>query len=725
MAVMTICHPVHASYEDVFTIDNFYYRIISETEHSVSVVGITKNPFGDLVIPTDVIINGSRYFVTEIGDGAFDGCNMTSVVIPNSVTTIGFLAFQGCDRISSVEIPASVTSISGGSFPYCASLTNILVDAGNKNYVSYDGVLYTKDMQTLHTCPAGKRGMFTIPESVTEIAYASFVGCDKVTYVNIPNSVTKIGISAFYWCSSLTSVKIPNSVKSIGNQAFVMCSSLTSVEIPNSVTEIGESAFGYCTALTSVIIPNSITAISAFTFSYCSSLASVIIPNSVTTIGESAFDGCHSLTSATLPNSVKTIGHSAFSNCRSLISVVIPNSVTSIPTYAFHGCSGLPSVTIPSSVSTIGTSAFSDCTSLTEIIVDAGNKNFVSSNGVLYTKDMRFLHTFPGGKGGTFTIPSSVTNICRSAFCGCRSLTSVEIPTSITELPTSTFDNCSELLSVAIPTSVTKIGEAAFQNCNRLSSIEIPNSVTEIGEYAFNACSSLTSVVIPSSVTDIGDRTFGWCHSLTSVVIPSSVTTIGTWVFYDCTSLKTIYSLAEVPPTIGIESFSGVPTDANIYVPNGTSSTYSNADGWDYFDQFIEVGTIDITLSAQNLNLEIGESKKLAAFVVKSDDMTIETKTWTTSNSKVAIVDNGVVTAVGEGMATVTFTVFDSYGCPHSEYCEVIVIDPAGIEDIKADEDDATAEFYTIGGVAVSGENLTPGLYIKRQNGKASKFIVK
>jgi len=170
-----------------------------------------------------------------IAVGAFIECSgLTSVAIPNSVTSIGASAFCYCSGLTSVMIPNSVTSIGSYAFAGCSSLTSV-----------------------------------TIPNNVTSIGESAFNGCSSLTSVTIPNSVTSIGESAFNGCSSLTSVTIPNSVTSIGYKIFYGCSGLTSVTIPNSVTSIGEEAFRYCSGLTSVTIPNSVTSIGSYAFQNC------------------------------------------------------------------------------------------------------------------------------------------------------------------------------------------------------------------------------------------------------------------------------------------------------------------------------------------------------------------------------------------------------------------------------------------------------------------------
>ena len=347
-----------------------------------------------------------------IAGGVFQNCpNVTSVVIPNSVTCIESQTFNKCTGLQSVSIPNSVTIIERFAFSGCTSLTTIEIPNSVTHIAEYafDGSGLTS---------------VSIPNSVKTIESGIFHKCTSLISASIPNSVVNIGNSLFMDCSNLKSVDINTTI--IPSNTFVRCSSLTEVKLGNIVNTIGDRAFQYCQALPSIVIPNSVTTIDVAAFQYCENLESVVIPNSVKTIGAQAFWGCTRLASITIPESVESIGVAAFREC-GLTSFIIPSSVTAIGGSTFAYCGHLTSVVIPNSVKSIGTQAFRQCVNLNNV-----------------------------------TIPESVESIENMAFQHCLALESIIIPSSIKSIEENAFKNCNKLSEV---TSMIKEPFDIASNC--------------------------------------------------------------------------------------------------------------------------------------------------------------------------------------------------------------------------------------------------------------------
>ena len=575
----------------VYEFGKIRYKINSG---SAVVLGMIDKYFfsGDLVVPETL----GGYSVTSIGSYAFDGCTgLTSITIPNSVTSIGDMAFY--------MVPNVVYSGTASGSPWSARALNGYIE---------DGLVYeNSSKKNLLACPSLREGTVVIPDSVTSIGnYAffrctgltsitipdgltsigggAFSGCTGLTSITIPNGVTSIGSSAFFGCSSLKKVyaasldswlkikfsgwgsnpcnngadlyfngeivkevAVPNNVTSIGDYAFSGCTGLTTITIPDSVTSIGSSAFSGCTGLTSITIPDGVTSIGSSAFSGCTGLTSITIPDSVTSIGRSAFEDCTGLTSIMIPNSVTSIGWGAFSDCRSLTSVTIGSGVTSIEDRAFSGCSSLTSITIPDSVTSIGSSAFYGCSSLKKVYaagLDSWLKiNFLISYSSAYSSSDYSSNPCHNGADLYFNgelvkdtiIPDGFAGIGSYAFSGCRSLASITIPDSMTHIENSSFVGCKNLKEIRAYNDSEKYSSVDGVLCNnekttlvlcpvgRAGEYTVPDGIKQIDDNAFSNCNDLTTIIIPDGVTSIGNNVFPLSKKTTVVCVPDSVKKIG------------------------------------------------------------------------------------------------------------------------------------------------------------------------------------------------------
>ena len=293
------------------------------------------------------------------------------------LSSIGGSSFSGCSSLTTITIPNSVTSIEAFAFNSCTGLTS---------------VYYAGDIA--QWCGIGFTGNTSNPCS---FAHNLYINNQLITELIIPNSVTSINNCAFYGCSALTSVTIGDSVTSIGVSAFAVCSGLTSVTIGNSLTLIGAYAFSGCSGITSVTLGNSVTTIDESAFNSCTSLTSIVIPNSVISIGNSAFLG-NGLTSLTIGNSVTTIGRYAFDYCSAL--TLIESLAETPPTLDSYAFSNVPK-TIPVYVPCGSLSAYQSATGWSEFTNFVGIDTEVEFWETVC--DTYTWHGTPYAESGTYT----------------------------------------------------------------------------------------------------------------------------------------------------------------------------------------------------------------------------------------------------------------------------------------------------------------------------------
>ena len=220
------------------------YDLYNHTGWEVCYIGSHLIAANQSISGTCTVKRGTK----TIAGRAFDSCSdLESIIIPDSVVSIGNHAFFSCSSLKSITIPKNVTSIGDEVFYNCFDLASINVDSDNPAYCSEGGVLYNKEKTEIMRYPKEKEGTsFAIPNGVTSISVGAFADCSSLTSVTIPDSVTSIGDSAFSECSSLTGITIPDGVMEIGSKTFYYCSKMASITIPNSVLIIGENAFEGC-----------------------------------------------------------------------------------------------------------------------------------------------------------------------------------------------------------------------------------------------------------------------------------------------------------------------------------------------------------------------------------------------------------------------------------------------------------------------------------------------
>ena len=410
--------------------------------------------------------------LVSIGSDAFRGCgSLTSLLLPSTLTTIGREAFMDTG-LTTIMISAAVTSIGDSAFRNCQDLASITVDQANTYFTVADGILFDADMTTLMLCPVGRLGASCIvPDTVTAIAPYAFQNNTNLTSVTLPNGLLSIGDGAFLDCSALGSVQLPYGLKTIGMNAFENCSSLTGhIVLPDSIASIGRYAFANC-SFTEITFQGNIGLLDYFVFENNVDLKKVTICGDIWADPNrqwwtAPFDGCTSLETIIVEEGVTRIAEEMFAYIPSNVSITLPSTLKTIDMYAFWCCTGLTSIVIPEGVTIIDVSVFQGCTGLTSV-----------------------------------TIPEGVTTLERDVFDGCTNLTSINLPSTLTSIGENCFYN-SGLTSVSIPEGVTTIGSGAFSRCGDLVSIDLPISLQQTGTDAFWECYSLAQINYAGTRTD-------------------------------------------------------------------------------------------------------------------------------------------------------------------------------------------------------------------------------
>lgn len=331
-------------------------------------------------------------------------------------------------------------------------------------------------------------------------------------------------------------------------------------------------------------------------------------------------------------------------------------TVVAIGGMGFWNAKNMTSITLPPTVAKIDYAAFGLCDGLMNIYVEKGSENFISVDGILFSPDKRVLAAFPQGRGGSYTIPSTVREIGPHAFTYNRGLTSVTIPNSVTSIGNAAFNNCSSLTTLTIPGSVQKIGSTAFSSCSGLRQIIFEEGLTTIGWGAFKGCSSLSNIELPNSLRKIGDTAFGDCNALRTFTIPRNVTTIEYGILEDCESLEEI---KVARGNMAFESKGGVlftkGMDMLVQFPAGRTGKYKIPKSVHRIEAWAFCGTHLRDISIPKSVVKIGSfafaySKTLTSIEIPKSVTAIENYTFSSCKALTKCVIPKSVVEMGTGV---------------------------------------------------------------------------
>jgi len=524
------------------------------------------------------------------------GSKITSIVIPNSVLSIGENAFFGCSELSSLVMGNGVTSIEQNAFAHCTKLTSVAIPNSVLSLSGFNGCTGLTSI--------------TIPNGVVNIEEYAFSHCTNLKFVSIPNSVTSIRDNAFQGCTGLSSITIPDNVGYLSG--FNECTSLRSITIPKSVTLIGNKAFEKCTGLTTITLPDKVTDIGENAFSGCTGLTAMTIPNRVTNIGDKAFDGCSNLhyikVMAQKPptcndlgidtcyvpcgtkdayEAVKWGGMSTFYEGAYRVSI-LPNdinmgdkivgewmctedSITATPKHGYQfvrwsdGNTDNPravSLTCDTTFIAEFAQAYSGKCGDDLYWRYEDNTLFITGTGDMYDYSSHSPWSLFTKKIQSIVFDKGVTSIGNSAFQNGTSLRQVSFGDSLHIVGEHAFAFCSSLSSVCLPNALTVIENMAFYGCTSLTDVTFGTSLQKIRNYAFGGCNHLTNIELPNNLSSVGQGAFYGCTALGKVVLGKGLTSIEKSAFEKCNKLYDIYCYAIEPPAANTNSFSNY----NVYL---------------------------------------------------------------------------------------------------------------------------------------------------------------
>lgn len=493
--------------------------------------------------------------VTSVGENAFvfnqslKTVNLGSSPSASQLATIGQYAFNSCTSLERITIPDGVSKINTRVFNACDALESVSFGPGCK----IDAI----DEFAFAYC--GNLSTFTIPSTVTTIGEEAFYGADKMLTFNIPAGVTNIGDGAFASCDSLTSLTVaaghPNFVVEngvlfdAGKTKLIQYPAGLSQQtytIPSTVSTIGAYSFS-ASKLAGIMIPSAVKEIGESAFSYSATLETLEFEHEskLEKIGDRAFCDNKTLKAIDIPASVKTIGRSAFMNNTALSEVTFSDeALTSIEEYAFCNCTGMRGITIPKGISSIGDGFLYGCSALESLTVAADNTKYVAENGALYSKNKDSLMMYALAKDSkTFSVPASVTSVAESAFIGAKNLETVTVDASNTNYKSEDgvlysidgetiiyYPLANKNTAFTIKAAVTGFHDELFNNCTYLHNINVESGSKRFSSQdgVLLSRDGMTLIQYPSARTE------------ETYIMPSDVESVNNYAFVNCKNLKTV-----------------------------------------------------------------------------------------------------------------------------------------------------------------------------------------
>ena len=570
----------------------------------------TNNPFNfcPSLISIEVMSGNTTYDSREGCNAIIETATNTLIIgcqnttIPQSVTSIGNYAFEGCSNLNSINIHKNILSIDIHSFGNCYAVTSIIVEDGNAVYDSREGcnaIIETATNTLITGCQTT-----VIPSTITTIGDYAFSNRTSNNPIVIPNGVTTINEGAF-WCCRFESITIPESVTSIGDYAFYLCSSLTSVTIEATTPPtLGDAVF---TSSPTCYIP--VGTLAAYQASDWASQVGSFVEEGGTTNVLSCTQAAELCTSTTPTTETYTIrGYvtqitQEYSSNYNNITFWMADEVDGGQVLMAYRVQPVyttdQAVKVGDYVEVVGSLQLY---STTPEVAQGGSYTILNASPSPENKCGDNLYWEYNGGTLTITGDGAMYDYTRSSApwnSYLENITAITLPSGITTIGNYAFSDMTNLSKISLPSSLLSIGKNAFYHCASLSSITIPANVDTIVPFAFAGCSALTSIrvnaknttydsrnscnavihtatntlavgcqntVIPADVVKIGDAAFERA-TFSYIEIPNTVTEIAQYAFYGCEYLTTI-DLPDNLTTLGYAAFRHCNALNEVVIPS-------------------------------------------------------------------------------------------------------------------------------------------------------------
>jgi len=463
-------------------------------------------------------------------DTIFNGCSaLQTIVLPDSVQTVGNYAFFGCSALKSASLPC-VNTMGESAFSGCTSLINVAF--------SEDAVL--KEIpNNAFSCCAMLSG-FVMPAAVERIGDAAFSGCTALLKIDLPN-IVEIGDYAFAWCSGLTDIAFGENLEVCGTDAFISCYNVVKLVLPSTYIDncydiltntriedltlplLSDGNGGYLAfsqyfefsarlSLRKIQINNAITSVPDRCFYMMPNLQEVGLPATVTSIGIAAFFRCALLKTVSPLSALKEIGDQAFCDCAGLTGFTLPEGLVSIGASAFSGCVVLAQTEFPAGLKSMGNNAFVDCPLSGRVVLPDGME-YVGRSVFGNCENITELRVPLSPVSDNQKYPESLrlyVDVFRQDFSSL--LEKAELTTDTETVPTHAFERLPLLRSVILPDNVQRIDDFAFVNCLALETLDI-SMTHNYGKAILSNCLALSELhACFAGTTDSGITKVGYFY---------------------------------------------------------------------------------------------------------------------------------------------------------------------------------------------------------------------